>query len=182
LLLDEPTNHLDIDMRQALTEALLEYEGAMVIVAHDRHLIRATCDDLMWVHDGVAEVFEGDLDDAAKIGAKTAKAAGQSAEPTASPKSPVRKEDRRAEANERVRLANLKKPLQKQLDECERKLTKTQAEKELVAAWLSSDAAYAPEERETLAGQIKRDGELGELISQLETQWLELSEQIQWVR
>ena len=183
LLLDEPTNHLDIDMRQALTEALLDYEGAMVIVAHDRHLIRATCDDLMWVHDGVAETFEGDLDDyrdAAKIGAKLAKAAPSEVETSAEKFD--RKQDRRAEANEGVRLANLKKPIQKKIDECERKLTKAQAEKETVAAWLASEAAYAPEERDTLASQIKRDGELGELIANLENEWLELSEQLQWAR
>ncbi len=185
LLLDEPTNHLDIDMRQALTEALLDYEGAMVIVAHDRHLIRATCDDLMWVHDGLAEVFEGDLDDyrdAAKIGAKPAKASSPESGNADEPKTPVRKEDRRAEANERVRLANLKKPIQKRIDECERKLAKVQKEKDLVSAWLASEAAYAPEERDTLALQVRQDGELGESIAELENEWLELADQLQWVR
>ncbi|MBN0780228.1 ATP-binding cassette domain-containing protein, partial [Pseudomonas aeruginosa] len=52
LLLDEPTNHLDLDMRQALTEALIDFEGALVVVSHDRHLIRSTTDDLYLVHDG----------------------------------------------------------------------------------------------------------------------------------
>jgi ATP-binding cassette, subfamily F, member 3 len=183
LLLDEPTNHLDIDMRQALTEALLDYEGAMVIVAHDRHLIRATCDDLMWVHDGLAETFEGDLDDyrdAAKIGAKTAKTAPQVLE-TAAEKAD-RKQDRRAEADERVRLANLRKPLQKKLDQCERDLASAQKEKDAVTAWLGSETAYAREERDTLASQVKRDGELSERISELETLWLDLSDQMQWIR
>ncbi len=60
LLLDEPTNHLDLDMRQALTEALIDFEGALVVVSHDRHLIRSTTDDLYLVHDGKVEQFDGD--------------------------------------------------------------------------------------------------------------------------
>jgi ATP-binding cassette subfamily F protein 3 len=63
LLLDEPTNHLDLDMRQALTEALIDFEGALVVVSHDRHLIRSTTDDLYLVHDGKVEPFDGDLED-----------------------------------------------------------------------------------------------------------------------
>ncbi len=63
LLLDEPTNHLDLDMRQALTEALIDFEGALVVVSHDRHLLRSTTDDLYLVHDRKVDVFEGDLDD-----------------------------------------------------------------------------------------------------------------------
>ena len=63
LLLDEPTNHLDLDMRQALTDALIEFEGALVVVSHDRHLLRSTTDDLYLVHDGSVEAFDGDLED-----------------------------------------------------------------------------------------------------------------------
>ena len=63
LLLDEPTNHLDLDMRQALTEALIEFEGALVVVSHDRHLLRSTTDDLYLVHDRKVEPFDGDLED-----------------------------------------------------------------------------------------------------------------------
>ncbi|MCI4125849.1 ABC transporter ATP-binding protein, partial [Dickeya dianthicola] len=62
-LLDEPTNHLDLDMRQALTEALIDFEGALVVVSHDRHLIRSTTDDLYLVHDRKVEPFDGDLED-----------------------------------------------------------------------------------------------------------------------
>lgn len=63
LLLDEPTNHLDLDMRRALTEALIEFEGALVVVSHDRHLLRSTTDDLYLVHDRKVEPFDGDLED-----------------------------------------------------------------------------------------------------------------------
>src|SRR5512137_2724941 len=63
LLLDEPTNHLDIEMREALAEALQDYGGALVVVAHDRHLLRATADALWLVADGTVAPFDGDLDD-----------------------------------------------------------------------------------------------------------------------
>src|SRR5699024_2387050 len=63
LLLDEPTNHLDLDMRQALTEALIDFEGALVVVSHDRHLLRSTTDDLYLVHDGKVEAFDGNMED-----------------------------------------------------------------------------------------------------------------------
>src|SRR4029077_19706480 len=63
LLLDEPTNHLDIEMREALTEALQDYDGALIVVAHDRHLLRATADELWLVADGAVSLFDGDLDD-----------------------------------------------------------------------------------------------------------------------
>ena len=63
LLLDEPTNHLDIEMREALTEALQDYEGALIVVAHDRHLLRATADEFWLVAEGTLTRFDGDLDD-----------------------------------------------------------------------------------------------------------------------
>jgi ATP-binding cassette subfamily F protein 3 len=63
LLLDEPTNHLDLEMRHALTLALQEYQGGVVLVSHDRALLRATCDQFLLVDDGNAKVFDGDLDD-----------------------------------------------------------------------------------------------------------------------
>ncbi len=67
LLLDEPTNHLDMETREALTMALSSYEGALLLVSHDRHLLRATCDQLWLVHDGRVAPFDGDLDDYAAL-------------------------------------------------------------------------------------------------------------------
>ncbi len=79
MLLDEPTNHLDLEMRQALTLALQEYEGAVVLVSHDRHLLRTVADELYVVHAGRAEPFEGDLDDYARWLAETASSASSAA-------------------------------------------------------------------------------------------------------
>ncbi len=81
LLLDEPTNHLDLDMRQALTEALIDFEGALVVVSHDRHLIRSTTDDLYLVHDGKVEPFDGDLEDYQQWLSDSQKQESQSGEP-----------------------------------------------------------------------------------------------------
>src|SRR5690606_12469713 len=67
LLLDEPTNHLDIDTREALAEALQEFTGAVVLVAHDRGLLRAVCDEYLLVRDGRVRRFDGDLDDYARL-------------------------------------------------------------------------------------------------------------------
>lgn len=81
LLLDEPTNHLDLDMRQALTEALIDFEGALVVVSHDRHLIRSTTDDLYLVHDKKVEPFDGDLEDYQQWLSDVQKQENQSDEP-----------------------------------------------------------------------------------------------------
>jgi ATP-binding cassette subfamily F protein 3 len=78
-LLDEPTNHLDLEMRQALAVALQDYEGAVVLVSHDRHLLRTVADELMVVHGGRATPFDGDLEDYAKWLDETAGAAARAA-------------------------------------------------------------------------------------------------------
>ncbi len=176
LLLDEPTNHLDIEMRQALTQALVEYEGAVMIVAHDRHLLRASCDEFLWIHSGRVELFEGDLDDyrdASKIA------------PQVSKKKEVINEiktERREDAQERARLATQRKPLQKELDGVEKKLATAQEKRSVVAQWLASPEAYSDTDRSALAEKIKAEGELGVEVEALEARWLALSEAIEWVR
>src|SRR6266511_5750396 len=105
LLLDEPTNHLDIEMREALTEALQDYSGALIVVAHDRHLLRATTDELWLVADGTLSRFEGDLDDYREW--VRARRSADEAEAEARPPVPDRRTQRRAEAAERQRLSEL---------------------------------------------------------------------------
>ncbi|VTR60148.1 Uncharacterized ABC transporter ATP-binding protein YheS [Serratia fonticola] len=110
LLLDEPTNHLDLDMRQALTEALIDFEGALVVVSHDRHLLRSTTDDLYLVHDGQGGAqFEGDLDDYQQWLSDLQK---QQAQQDAAPKqdngnsAQARKDQKRREAEFRTQTHN----------------------------------------------------------------------------
>src|SRR6185295_12402434 len=98
LLLDEPTNHLDIEMREALAEALQDYAGALVVVAHDRHLLRATTDALWLVADGRVVPFDGDLDDYRDWVLERSR---RSAEPGESAAASNRKAQKRAEAEAR---------------------------------------------------------------------------------
>ena len=175
LLLDEPTNHLDIEMREALTEALQDYDGALIVVAHDRHLLRATTDELWLEHDGRVAPFDGDLDDyrdwvRAQRPRETAVADSIGAEPAA----PDRKMQRRAEAAERARLAELRKPLQRKLADVEAELKALEAEKQELEAWLASEDAYAENNKERLLIVLERQGDLGWRLARAESAWLEL--------
>ena len=175
LLLDEPTNHLDIEMREALTEALQDYQGALVVVAHDRHLLRATADELWLVADGTLSAFDGDLNDyrdwvRAQRPRETAVADSIGAEPAA----PDRKMQRRAEAAERARLAELRKPLQRKLADVEAELKALEAEKQELETWLASEDAYAENNKERLLIVLERQGDLGWRLARAESAWLEL--------
>jgi ATP-binding cassette subfamily F protein 3 len=176
LLLDEPTNHLDIEMRQALTLALQDYEGALVVVAHDRHILRACCDELWLVANHTVKPFEGDLDDYRDWLRE------QRARPANSDASPTRKDDKRAEAEERQRLATLRKPLQKRIDAIEKELSKHTTARDALDAWLASDEAYAAENAPTLGDKTRERGELASKIAVLEEEWMEKQEEMQWVR
>ncbi|HPG62873.1 MAG TPA: ATP-binding cassette domain-containing protein [Casimicrobium sp.] len=195
LLLDEPTNHLDIEMRQALTLALQDYEGALVVVAHDRHILRACCDELWLVADKTVKPFDGDLDDyrvwlreqrgkPAISATKPSVAATASASPAvvAASVTPPRKDDKRAEAEERQRLATLRRPMQKRIDAIEKELAKFTSARDVLDAWLASEAAYAAENAPTLGDKTRERGELAAKIALLEEEWMEKQDEMQWVR
>jgi ATP-binding cassette subfamily F protein 3 len=114
LLLDEPTNHLDLDMREALAEALSDFDGAIVLVSHDRHLIGLVCDRFVRVADGKVEDFDGDLDQYAawlrsRPGSESSKAekAKAAAPPPPAPKKPAQKINTHALAKAEARVAEL---------------------------------------------------------------------------
>ncbi len=186
LLLDEPTNHLDLDTREALTMALAQFEGTLILVSHDRHLLRATSDQFMLVADGTIRPFDGDLDDyrdwllqqaAAKRNAATAAhAAGGDGTPA-----PNRKDQRRAEADERQRLAQLRKPLTKELEKIEKRMTVLQADKEAIDRFMADENSYAEANKAKLMEMLKRQGEVAGELGQLEERWLELQEQIEQI-
>ena len=129
LLLDEPTNHLDLDMREALAEALSDFDGAIVMVSHDRHLIGLVCDEYWRVHDGVVEPFNGDLDDyAAWLRSrpapgeeKTPKVPVNGVEPVAppAPKKPANKINPHKLEKAEARVARL----EEKLAECDAQMT-----------------------------------------------------------
>ena len=115
LLLDEPTNHLDIEMREALAEALQDYDGALVVVAHDRHLLRATTDALWLVADGRVAPFDGDLDDYRDWVLERSRRAADARRRGAPPSN--RKAQKRAEAEARQRSYAQKKAARRQARE-----------------------------------------------------------------
>ena len=177
LLLDEPTNHLDIEMREALTEALQDYAGALIVVAHDRHLLRATTDELWLVADGALSAFDGDLDDyrewarARRYGDESGLDSARSA--------PDRRAQRRTEAAERQRLAELKKPLQRRLAELEAEMQRLETERRELETWLATEEAYADESKETLVAALERRGDLTWQLARAESAWLDLQSQLE---
>jgi len=169
LLLDEPTNHLDMDMREALAEALVNFEGALIVVAHDRHLLSACTDQWMLVADGKVAPFEGTLDDY-KQWAKEYHARGSKREERGDFVS--RKDERRAEAAARQKEAAAKKPFEKKLAAIEKELAALTQESKANEEWLATAEAYEEANRERMQATLKRRGEVAERIGALEDDWL----------
>jgi ATP-binding cassette subfamily F protein 3 len=172
LLLDEPTNHLDLEMREALTIALQETEAGMVLVSHDRHLLRATCDELWLVADGKVTPFDGDLDDYADWLAKA-----RSAEKTAErDKAPVAKQ---APVAEPKKATPASKKLKQESEKLEQQIAGWQAELKLLETRLTDPALYAGTQASLLAELGQRQNLLTQSIDAAESRWLELNEQLE---
>ena len=189
-LLDEPTNHPDIEMREALTEALQDYAGALIVVAHDRHLLRATADELWLVANASIEPFDGDLDDyrewvlsrARREAAAGDRERGDSAADTRRPvpTSPVdRRAQKREQAEARQRLADRRKPLLARQRTLDSDLERLGAEKAELEAWLATSDAYTAETKERLTEALARQGELTWTLARIETEWLEIAEALE---
>ena len=174
LLLDEPTNHLDLEMREALTLALQETEAAVVLVSHDRHLLRTTVDELWRVHDGQVEPFAGDLEDyAAWLARQRAEAR------PADPGKTARREARAAESASRQALLQRRRPLQKEAERLEKRLAEWQGEKAGIEERLADPASYALPDRTTLETLLKRQAELATAIAEAEERWLEVQDELE---
>jgi ATP-binding cassette subfamily F protein 3 len=169
LVLDEPTNHLDIEMREALAQALQDFEGTLIVVAHDRHLLEAATDQWWLVADGKVAAFDGDLDDYREW-SRQYRVRGTKSEGTGT--GAERKAQKRSEAESRRKLADAKKPFEKKIQAIERELAKLQPEKDTLDAWLGSGEAYEEAMRGELAERSKRHGELAARIALLEEDWL----------
>jgi ATP-binding cassette subfamily F protein 3 len=175
LLLDEPTNHLDMETREALTVALSSYEGALILVSHDRHLLRATVNQLWLVHDGRVGAFDGDLDDyTALVLASRRERPDADEKPGAS-----RREQRQQEAAERQRLASARRPLQNRLAKTEAELAQVSDEVRELDARLADPAFYHAGADDEVASLLKRRGELARRVEALEARWLGLQEELE---
>ncbi len=177
LLLDEPTNHLDLEMREALTLALQGFEGAMVVVSHDRHLLRTTTDDLYLVHDGRVELFDGDLDDYHKwlLEQDRAGAATEAAAPAAAHSATARKDQKRREAEFRQQV----RPLKQQLEKLEKRMAQLQGQLAEIEQQLADPALYGEAAKARLTALLGRQGPLKAELEQTELDWMESSEQLE---
>ncbi|MDR2031334.1 MAG: ATP-binding cassette domain-containing protein [Azoarcus sp.] len=177
LLLDEPTNHLDLEMRHALMLALQDHDGAMVLVSHDRALLRACCDRLWLVDDGRLQPFDGDLDDY-RDWLAARRAGAMRADPAAEAR---RAERTQAEAGRQTRLA-ARRPLVKEIEQIEKKLAGWEGERNLLDARLADPALYDAAnggKGARLQDVLKRQAELSAWIEKAEALWLELSAQLE---
>ncbi len=184
LLLDEPTNHLDLTTREALSMALNEFEGTVMLVSHDRALLREVCDEFWLVAGAALTPFDGDLDDYQRWLLDEAKAAArrlrQDADPALAPGDAAAgsalspRGERKAAAAARQQRADAARPLRQELNRVDNRLGVLFAEREALEVGFA-DPGAAPE---TLAESGRRLKEVGALIEQLESRWLELSTQI----
>ena len=171
LLLDEPTNHLDIDMREALAEALVDFEGALVVVAHDRHLLACATDQWLLVADGKVQPFEGTLDDYREWSRDYHARRGNAA--AASAPAVSRREERRVEAEQRQRESRVRRPFEERIAKIEAELEALRRESGEAESWLASPQAYEQASRERLQETLKRRGEASARMATLEDDWLE---------
>lgn len=183
LLLDEPTNHLDLEMRQALTDALTYYEGSLVVVSHDRHLLRSTVNEFYLVHDKKVEEFKGDLDDYQKWlneqnALEAAKNSGNStacAEEKADNSAANRKEQKRLEAELRQQTA----PLRKKITQLEKDLEKASEKLNQLEALLASSEIYEMENKAQLTETLAKQIEAKKAVEEIEMEWLDCQEQLE---
>ena len=171
LLLDEPTNHLDLDTREALTVALAQFEGTLVLVSHDRHLLRATTDEFLIVADGGVRPFDGDLDDYREWLFRTRLARPEPATPAAE-RTTDRREQRRQQAEARQRLSAQRKPIEARIKRLEDLMTRAGKRKAELDAMLADPALYAEDDKDRLKALLFEQAALVKELEQLEAEWL----------
>ena len=177
LLLDEPTNHLDLEMRHALTLALQEFEGGVVLISHDRALLRTTCDQFLLVANGQASLFDGDLDDySAWVSAQRLQ---EKAEAVAENATPEKKNSYAQSKLDRQARITARRPLIKESDKLERDIAAWQNEKASCDARLNDTDLYENNDKTELQTLLKQQSALMLNIEQAEERWLLVQEQLE---
>ncbi len=177
LLLDEPTNHLDLEMRHALTLALQDFPGAMVVVSHDRHLLRSVADDLLLVAEGAVHPFDGDLDDYRQWLAGLRRRSDDSGSDKAAigHSAVARRERRREEAERRARL----QPLRSELTRLERSMERLTTRKADLESRLADPALYAETAKATLKELLVEQARVDRTLAETEEIWLTKCEELE---
>jgi len=190
LLLDEPTNHLDLETREALTVALAQFEGTLVLVSHDRHLLRATTDQFLIIAEGRLAPFDGDLEDYRDWLFKTKLAPTEEAVPLPEAKKPAatapaaapateRREQKRREAEARQRQSAARKPIESRIKRLEELMAKLNARKAAIDARLADPAIYGEAQKDNLKTLIVDQAFVSRELAQLEAEWLELQQRLE---
>jgi ATP-binding cassette subfamily F protein 3 len=208
LLLDEPTNHLDIDMREALTEALQEYQGALVLVSHDRHLLSTTCDEFLLVHEGRVSPYDGDLDDYARLLAARRAAPVNATEAKGQSRKEIRRDaakrrnERGPKANgaanapqgaastvplpghdapaaKRQNQSSGRRDLEKRSASLEKDLGARTEELRSIDAQLASTEFYGDGSSEAVQNVLSARARLADTIESLEGEWMDLLAQLE---
>ena len=196
LLLDEPSNHLDVETREALTTALAEFGGSMLLVSHDRHLLRTTVDRFWIVADGGVQEFDGDLEDyrdwlaqhqsnarKLELAERSSGVASTAHEISTAPSLEItgidRKQQKREEAQERQRTAILRKPIEAKLLKIENELESVQNKIKVLDTLIADAGLYSESRRQERLQTLTQHGELTKKYSELEHAWLELQSELE---
>ena len=174
LLLDEPTNHLDLEMRHALTLGLQDYEGALVLVSHDRSLLRATADELWLVDEGKVVEYDGDLEDYARRLRVKEQGEVPGAEPAVS-----RKEQKRQEAEERNRRFAQRKPLEARIRSAEKEIETLGAEKLRIEKMIAAPDMYGEARKDDLKRCLLEQAQIAKRLQGAEERWMVLSSELE---
>ena len=169
LILDEPTNHLDIDAREALVRALAEFQGAVLLITHDPHLVELVADQLWLVHDGSVKPFDGDLDEYRALLAERARPAAKGGD------AGTRRDERRERADARAALA----PLRKKVKDAEARMVRLAKERAVIEALLANPDLYAPARKAEVTAAQSKLVALKRLIQAAESEWLEAEETLE---
>lgn len=178
LLLDEPTNHLDLDMRHALTLALQSFQGALIVVSHDRSLLEATTDSFLLIEQGRLKTFDGDLEDYRRYRLTQENAA---AAPAASAQSRNRRDAKRVEAQIRQEKARLGKPLQQKINQAEKEMAALGEIQTACEAFLAQEDAYSDANKAKLQQTLAQLAETKVKLSELEESWLGWQEELEQI-
>ena len=178
LLLDEPTNHLDLDMRHALTLALQSFQGALIVVSHDRSLLEATTDSFLLIEQGRLKTFDGDLEDYRRYRLAQENAA---AAPAASSQSQNRKDTKRVEAQIRQEKARLGKPLQQKISQAEKEIAALSEIQTACEAFLAQEDTYSDANKAKLQQTLAQLAETKVKLEKQEGNWLAWQEELEQI-
>jgi ATP-binding cassette subfamily F protein 3 len=169
LLLDEPTNHLDLEMRHALSVALQDYQGAMLVVSHDRHLLRSVTDSFLLVANGQMQVFDGDLDDYRLWLSENKKNTDEEDEENNNSCLVSRKDQRKQDAERRQRL----KPLLDAVKKATAAVDKYHQQQQQLEQQLAEPSIYSDTEKQRLKTVLEQKTQVDKALAQAESDWME---------